>query len=113
MLINELVDSETELLDTVISILLRAKAEGAKTVNMQQLINDLDDDNITPELMVDILNRHTGKLKNIIAGSTVDAIDLDIVGNKKQMTTGAEKDTARFKKTATQQALDNLKGSLK
>ena len=112
MLITELVDSEAELLNTVISILLRAKAEGAKKVDMQQLINDLHDDSLTPELMVDIFNRHTGKLKNIIAGSTVDEVDLDIMGKKKQMTTKADQDTAKIKNTAAQQALDNLKGSL-
>lgn len=112
MLINELVDSEAELLGTVKSILLRAKAEGAKTVNMQQLINDLGDSSVTPEMMVDIFNRHTGKLKDIIAGSTVDAVDLDVTGKTKQMTTKADQDTASIKKTAAQQALDNLKGSL-
>jgi len=112
MLISEVVDSEAELLNTVISILLRAKADGAKKVDMQQLINDLHDDTITPELMVDIFNRHTGKLKNIIAGSTVDELDLDTIGKKTQMTTKIDQDTAKMKNTATQQALDNLKGSL-
>jgi len=112
MLINELVDSESELLDTVISILLRAKAEGAKAVNMQQLINDLDDPSITPEFMVDLLSRNTGKLKNIIAGSDVDNVDLDTIAKTQRMTTKSEKDSAKMKQTAVSQALDSLKGSL-
>lgn len=112
MLINELVNSESELLDTVTSILLRARSEGVRSVDMQQMLNDLGDPNLTPELMVDMLNRHTGKLKNVIAGSTVDEITLSEPVKNKQMTTKAEKTSADMNKLAVNKAMDNIKGSL-
>lgn len=109
MLISELVNSESELLDTVTSILLRAKSEGVKTIDMRQLINDLGDPNLTPELMVDLLDRNTGKLKNIVSASTVDEVELNDGSDKKRMVSKAEKTSAEFNKVAVQQARDNLK----
>jgi plasmid maintenance system antidote protein VapI len=107
MLITEIIDSDRQLLDIVKSILLRAKAEGAKTVDVGQLINDIGDDSVTPELLVDILGRHGAELKNIIAGSTVDTIDMDIAA-KKSMTTKADMTDKTMKNTALKQALSNL-----
>lgn len=107
MLITEIVDSDRQLLDMVKSILLRAKAEGAKEVDVQQLINDIDDDAVTPELLVDLLGRRGAELKNIIAGSTVDTIDMDIAA-KKSMTTKADATNKQMKNTALKQALSNL-----
>lgn len=108
MLINEIVDSDRQILDIVTSILLRAKAEGATTVDMQQLINDIGDESLTPQMMVDILSRHTGELKEIVASATLDQIQLNM-GVKKNMKTKADTDTNKMKNTALQQALKSLK----
>jgi hypothetical protein len=107
MLITEIVDSDSQLLDIIKSILLRAKAEGAKEVDVQQLINDIGDESVTPEVLIDILGRHGAELKNIIAGSTVDTIDMDIAA-KKAMTTKADMSDKQMKNTALKQAMSNL-----
>jgi hypothetical protein len=87
--------------------LLRAKAEGAETVDMQQLINDIGDESMTPQLMVDILSRHTGELKELVAGATLDQIQLNM-GVKKSMVTKQDADKKKMKNTALQQALKSL-----
>lgn len=109
MLIKELVDSDVEVLGLIKPILLRAKAEGATSINMSQLINDMDsEDNISPEVMIDILNRHRNDLKNIVSSATVDSIVLN-KGPAKTMTSKFDQETAKMKNTAVQQALDQLK----
>jgi hypothetical protein len=108
MLICEIVDSDRQILDIVTSILLRAKAEGAQSVDMQQLINDLGDESMTPQMMVDILSRHTGELKELVGSATVDAIQLNM-GIKKKMMSKQDVDAAKMKNTALKQALDSLK----
>jgi len=108
MLICEIVDSDRQILDIVTSILLRAKAEGAETVDMHQLLNDIGDESLTPQMMVDILSRHTGELKEIVAGATLDQIQLNM-GVKKNMKTKQDMDAEKMKSTALKQALDDLK----
>lgn len=108
MLISEIVDSDRQVLDIVTSILLRAKAEGAETVDMQQLINDIGDESMTPQMMVDILSRHTGELKELVASATLDQIQLNM-GVKKNMTTKQDTEKQKMKNTALQQALSDLK----
>lgn len=108
MLICEIVDSDRQVLDIVTSILLRAKAEGAQSVDMQQLINDLGDESMTPQMMVDILSRHTGELKELVGSATVDAVQLNM-GIKKKMMSKQDVDAAKMKNTALKQALDSLK----
>lgn len=108
MLICEIVDSDRQVLDIITSILLRAKAEGAQSVDMQQLINDLGDESMTPQMMVDILSRHTGELKELVGSATVDAIQLNM-GIKKKMMSKQDVDAAKMKNTALKQALDSLK----
>lgn len=109
MRLFELVDSDEQLLGLIKPILLRAKAEGATSVDMSQLINDLDtEDNITPEVMVDVLNKNRSKLKNILSSATVDAVELD-TGVKKAMTTKSDQDAEKIKATALKKAQDLLK----
>lgn len=109
MRLFEFVDSDAELLGLIKPILLRAKAEGATDIPMTQLLNDLDNrDEITPELMIDILRRHRKDLKNIITTATVDGIILN-TGPAKIMTSKQDQDINKMKNTALQQAMDNLK----
>lgn len=109
MLIRELVDSDVQLLGIIKPILLRAKAEGADSVDMDQLINDMDkEDNVTPEVMVDVLNRHRKDLEDIVVGATLDSIALN-KGVPKTMTSKFDQQTNKLKTTALKQALDQLK----
>lgn len=109
MRLFELVDSDQQVLGLLKPILIRARAEGAETVNMQQLLNDMDsEDNITPELLVDLLNRHRKSMRDIVSSATLDSIVLN-KGPSTTMTTKVDKDTAKMKSTALQQAMDQLK----
>ena len=109
MLIRELLDSDVEVLGLIKPILLRAKAEGANEISMAQLLNDMDsEDNITGEMMIDILNRHRRDLKDIVSTATLDSITLN-KGPAKTMTSKFDQDTNKIKNTALQQALDQLK----
>ncbi len=109
MRLFEFIDSDAELLGLIKPILLRAKAEGATEIPMHQLLNDLDKkDEISPELMIDILRRHRKDLKNIITTATLDNVVLSS-GPVKAMTSKQDQDVNKMKNTALQQALDNLK----
>lgn len=109
MRLFELVDSDIEVMGVLKPILLRAKAEGANNISMSQLLNDMDsDDNISPEMMVDILNRHRQELKDIVSTATIDSIVLN-KGPAKTMTSKFDQDTEKMKNTALKQALDQLK----
>jgi hypothetical protein len=109
MRLFEFVDSDAELLGLIKPILLRAKAEGAMEIPMAQLLNDLDDrDEITPELMIDILRRHRKDLKNIVTTANIDSIVLTS-GPIKAMTSAQDQSVNKMKNTALQQAMDNLK----
>jgi len=109
MRLFEFVDSDAELLGLIKPILLRAKAEGAMEIPMAQLLNDLDDrDEITPELMIDILHRHRKDLKNIVTTASIDSVVLTS-GPIKAMTSKQDQSVNKMKNTALQQALDNLK----
>lgn len=109
MRLYELVDSDQQVLGIVKPILLRARAEGADTVSMSQLLNDMDvEDNITPELMVDLFHRHRKDLEDVIVSSTLDSIQLN-KGLPKTMTTKVDKEKEKIKTTAVQQARDQLR----
>ena len=109
MLIKELVDSDVEVLGLIKPILLRAKAEGATEIAMAQLLNDMhSEDNISAEMMIDILNRHRRDLKDIVSTATLDSIVLN-KGPAKTMTSKFDQQTNKIKNTALQQALDQLK----
>lgn len=109
MRLFELVSSDIEVMGVLKPILLRAKAEGANEISMQQLLNDLDSgDNISPEMMIDILNRHRRELKDIVSSATLDQIVLN-KGPAKTMTSKFDQDTAKMKNTALHQAMDQLK----
>ena len=107
MRLFEFVDSDSQLLDTLTSIVVRAKAEGVEQIAMQQLINDLGDRTLTPELLVSIINGHTGQLKDLIASATLDQIVIN-TGVTKAVQQQTDRDTNRMRATAAKQALDNL-----
>ena len=108
MLIKEVIDSDEQVLDIVKSILMRAKSEGAKQVDMKQLVNDIGDSSVTPELLVDIFSRHAAELKNIVAGATVDLVNID-TETKKSMQYKTDTDAAKLKGKAVQQAKQSLR----
>jgi hypothetical protein len=109
MRLFELIDSDEQLLGLIKPILLRAKAEGADTVSTQELVNDLDsEDDVTPEKLVDTLNRHRNSLGDIITRATVDEIVLARPGQE-AMTTKYDQDVNKMKNTALKQAMDQLK----
>jgi hypothetical protein len=108
MRLYEFVDSDQQVLSIIKPLLLRAKAEGADSIPVNQLINDINDSSITPELLINILNKHRKDLSNIITTATYD----DIVLNKneiKSMTNKLDKDVNKMKNTALKQAMDKLK----
>lgn len=108
MRLYEFVDSDEQVLSIIKPLLLRAKAEGASSISTNQLINDVNDSSITPELLVNILNKHRKDLSNIITTATYDEIVLN--NNEiKSMTSKFDKDVNKMKSTALKQAMDQLK----
>lgn len=108
MRLYEFIDSDEQLLSIIKPILLRAKAEGVTSVSLRQLSNDIEDDSVTPELLVSILNKHRNKLKDIISSANYDEIVLNN-GHIKTMTTKYDQDVKKMKNTAIKQAMDKLK----
>lgn len=109
MRLYELVDSDQQVLAMIRPILLRAKAQGAETIDMNQLINDMDSkDAVTPEVIVDLFHRHRKDLENIIRSSTLDQIQL-ANDAPKTMTTKFDQEQNKIKSTAIKQAMDQLK----
>ena len=108
MRLYEFVDSDEQVVDIVKSILLRAKAEGARAVDTAQLVNDIGDENVTPELLIDILNRKSDAFGNIVSSATVDSVQLTS-GEKKAMTSKYDQDVNKMKATAIKQATGSLK----
>jgi len=108
MRLYEFVDSDEQVLGIVKPLLLRAKAEGADSISTTQLINDVNDSSVTPELLINILNKHRKDLKDIITTATYDEIVLN--NNEiKSMTSKYDKDVNKMKSTALKQAMDQLK----
>ena len=108
MRLYEFVDSNQQLLDIIKPILLRAKADGATEVNTVQLINDIGDDSVTPEILMSILHTNRNNLKNIISRATPDSISL-ASADVKSMTSDYDLDVAKMKTTALNKAKGNLK----
>ena len=108
MRLYEFVDSDEQVLGIIKPLLLRAKAEGATSIPVNQLINDINDSSVSPELLVNILNKHRKDLSNIITTATYDEIVLN--NNEiKSMTNKFDKDVNKMKSTALKQAMDQLK----
>jgi hypothetical protein len=108
MRLYEFVDSDEQVLGIIKPLLLRAKAEGAESIPTNQLINDLNDSSVTPELLVNIINKHRKDLKDIITTATYDEIVLN--NNQiRSMTNKFDKDVNKMKSTALKQAMDQLK----
>jgi hypothetical protein len=109
MRLFELVDSDQQLLDLVKPILIRAKAEGADSVDMQQLVNDIGaNTGVSPSALVDVINRHRQSLKNIITSANLDVISLD-KGPANTTSTKADQQANKFNDLAVKKALDKLK----
>lgn len=108
MRLYEFVDSDNQVLSIVKPLLLRAKAEGAKTIPINQLINDINDSSITPELLINIFNKHRADLKDIITTATYDEIVLNN-NEVRSMTNKFDSDVNKMKSTALKQAMDKLK----
>lgn len=108
MRLYEFVDSDEQVLGIIKPLLLRAKAEGAESIPTNQLINDINDTSVTPELLINILNKHRTDLKDIITTATYDAIVLNN-NEVKSMTSKFDKDVNKMKSTALKQAMDQLK----
>lgn len=108
MRLYEFVDSDEQVLAIIKPLLLRAKAEGAKTISTNQLINDINDPSISSELLINILNKRRQDLKDIITTATHDEITLN--NNEiKSMTSKFDKNVSKMKSTALKQAMDQLK----
>jgi hypothetical protein len=108
MRLYEFVDSDEQVLSIIKPLLLRAKAEGAKSVPLSQLANDIEDSSITPELLVNIINKHRESLKDIITTATYDEIVLN--NNEiKSVSSKQDQNVAKMKSTALKQAMDQLK----
>lgn len=108
MRLYEFVDSDQQLMDIIKPILIRAKAEGATEVDVNQLLNDINDSSVSPELLVNILNKKRDSLKNIITRSTLDTISLN-AGPSGSMTTKYDQEVAKMKTVAVNKAKDDLK----
>jgi len=108
MRLYEMVDSSEEILAIIKPLLLRAKAEGAQSIPVVQLINDLNDSSITVDLLIDILNKNRKELSNIITTATRDTIALN-TNRVNSATSKFDKNVNKMKKTALNQARDGLK----
>lgn len=108
MRLYEFVDSDEQVLSIIKPLLLRAKAEGAKSIPLNQLANDVGDSSITPELLVSIINKRRESLKDIITTANYDEIVLN--NNEiKSVATKQDQNVAKMKSTALKQAMDKLK----
>jgi hypothetical protein len=108
MRLYEFVDSDEQVLSIIKPLLLRAKAEGAKSVPVSQLANDIEDSSVTPELLVSIINKRRESLKDIITTANYDEIVLN--NNEiKSVSSQQDKNVAKMKSTALKQAMDQLK----
>jgi hypothetical protein len=63
---------------------------------------------VSPELLVNILNKHRQDLKDIITTATYDEIILNN-NELRSMTSDYDKDVNKMKSTALKQAMDKLK----
>jgi hypothetical protein len=108
MRLYEFVDSDEQVLSIIKPLLLRAKAEGAKSVPMSQLVNDIQDPSISPELLVSIINKHRKSLQDIITTANYDEIVLN--NNEiKTVVSKQDQDSSNMKNIALKKALDRLK----
>ena len=107
MRLYEFVTSNEQLIGLIKPILLRAKAEGVKTISTQQLLNDINDKSITSDILVNVLQKHRDTLKNIVSTATIDEISLQTDASP-SMTSKYDQDVAKMKNTAVQQAKANL-----
>lgn len=108
MRLFEFIESSDQLIGLIKPILLRAKAEGVTSVSTSQLLNDIQDDSVTIELLVNTLNRHRQSLKNIVSTATIDSIELQ-TDSGPAMTSKYDQDVAKMKKIAVDQAKASLK----
>jgi len=108
MRLYEFVDSDEQVLSIIKPLLLRAKSEGATSVPMSQLINDIEDSSISPELLISIINKHRKSLQDIITTANYDEIVLN--NNEiKSVVSKQDQDSANMKNIALKKALDRLK----
>lgn len=107
MRLYEFIESSDQLIGLIKPILLRAKAEGVTAVSTAQLLNDIQDDSVTPELLVSTLNKHRQALKNVVSTANIDEILLQ-TGASPSMTSKYDQDVAKMKNTAVQQAKAGL-----
>jgi hypothetical protein len=106
MRLYEFVESDAQVIGIIKPILLRAKAEGANSISTRQLSNDINDDAVTSDVLVNILNKHRSVFKNIISSVSIDEIILNADGSKER--SDYDKKVASLKKTAVKQAMDEL-----
>lgn len=107
MRLYEFIENDAQLVGLIKPILLRAKAEGVTSVSTQQLINDIGDKTINSELLVRTLNNNRNLFKNIVSTANVDEILLQ-TDSSPSMTSKYDRDVARMKNTAVQQAKAGL-----
>ena len=109
MRLYEFIENDAQVISILTPILLRAKAEGVASLSTTQLANDINDDAVTPEVLVGLLNKHRSVFKNIIASASIDEILLSNSDAARAMTSKQYRDVAAMKKTAVNQAMAGLK----
>jgi DUF438 domain-containing protein len=108
MRLYEFVSSDEQVIGIIKPILIRAKAEGANSISTQQLSNDIDDSSITAEILVDILNRHRAKFKNLVSTATLETVELT-TDHARAMTSKHDHAIANMKNVAANSAANTDK----
>ena len=109
MRLYEFIESDAQVISILKPILLRAKADGVASISTTQLANDINDDAVTPEVLVGLLNKHRSVFKNIIASASIDEILMSDSDSARAMTSKQDQAVSRMKKTAVNQAMAGLK----
>lgn len=104
MRLYEFVSSNGELLDIVKDLLVRAKAEGADSVSLEQLANEFDG-----EIDVDTIRTIISNNRRSMKGLVGEVTDTDVVFEKPQLMKHKEKSDQSMNKKAVATALKGLK----
>jgi hypothetical protein len=104
MRLYEFVSSNDQLLDIVRDLLVRAKAEGADSVSLEQLANEFDGDLDIDTIRSTIMN-HQRSMKGLIGKVTDTTVEFE----KPQLMKQQQKSDQAMTKTAVATALKALK----
>jgi hypothetical protein len=104
MRLFEFVSSNGQMLDIIRDLLVRAKAEGADSVSLEQLANEFNGE-VDVDMIRTVLSNNRQSFKGLVGNIT----DTDVEFEKPQLVKNKEKSDQAMTKTAVATALKGLK----